>query len=395
MAAWAAVFALLLLVSHSAYSQPSAATPPQIRFEQGLQLLLDHEYAAAAQVFEQLYAATGSERVRLEWARAAYLSQDYDKAKALFKGVLATAPPLPVREKINVFLEDISLAQGRVDYSFSLVRDSNPRAIPGVRTFNLFGLPFEYKPQFDTSPKWGMNYRLLASKGFDPSRRWIASAGLLGTHYGDPAMNKAGFDAHMAYRLDFEPRVELKVSHESMDMGGKPLYRYTWLTGLHVIENQAGWRWSNELRHGTIEYPLYDYQNSTLSNYRLVAEKALAASFIAGVDLGWDIGGAKEEPYSYSGSSIGLTGTYYASSLDAKFQVKWSTSRRVHAAPDPLFDILRQDRRQNLTLNIEPSNFKIAGLIPVIELGYEKNDSTLPLSNYNRIIASLSLKRSY
>jgi hypothetical protein len=75
--------------------------------------------------------------------------------------------------------------------------------------------------------------------------------------------------------------------------------------------------------------------------------------------------------------------------------VKWSASRRQHAAPDPLFEIRRQDRRRNLTLNIEPSNFKIAGLIPVVELGYEKNDSTLPLSNYNRVIASMSLKRSY
>jgi hypothetical protein len=46
-------------------------------------------------------------------------------------------------------------------------------------------------------------------------------------------------------------------------------------------------------------------------------------------------------------------------------------------------------------LNIEPGNFKIAGLTPVIELGYEKNDSTLPLNNYNRVIASMNLKRSY
>jgi hypothetical protein len=394
MAASAGVFALLA-VAPPAFSQPSIATPPQVRFEQGLQLFLDEDYFAAAQLFEQLYAETGSERVRLEWARAAYLARDYDKAKALFKDVLAAAPPLPVREKIKVFLEDISLAQGRLDYSLSLVRDSNPRSIPGVRTFNLFGLPFEYKPQFDTSPKWGMNYRLLASKGLDPSRRWIASAGVLGTHYADPAMNKTGYEAHVAYRLAFEPRIELKVSQENMDTAGKPLYRYVWLTGLYVLENQAGWRLSNELRHGTIEYPLYDYQNSTLSNYRLVAEKALTAFFIAGVDLGWDIGRAKEGPYSYSGSSIGLAGTYYASSLDAKFQVKWSASRRQHAAPDPLFEIRRQDRRRNLTLNIEPSNFKIAGLIPAVELGYEKNDSTLPLSNYNRVIASMSFKRSY
>ncbi len=173
-------------------------------------------------------------------------------------------------------------------------------------------------------------------------------------------MNKAGFDVHMAYRLDFEPRVELKVSHESMDTGGEPLYRYTWLTGLHVIESQAGWRWSNELHHGAIEYPLYGYQNSILSNYRLVAQKALAPFFIAGVELGWDTGRAKEQAYSYSGNSIGLTGTYYASSLGTKFQMKGSSSTRQHAAPEPLFGILRKDRCRNITLNIEPSTLRIA-----------------------------------
>ncbi len=87
--------------------------------------------------------------------------------------------------------------------------------------------------------------------------------------------------------------------------------------------------------------------------------------------------------------------TYYASSLGTKFQMKGSSWTRQHAAPDPLFEIRRKDRRRNITLNIEPSTFRIGGLTPVLELGYEKNDSTLPLSNYNRVIVSMSLKRSY
>lgn len=385
----------MLLFAQLAGAESSSTAPPQVRFEVGLQLLFESKYAAAARVFEELYASTGSERVRLEWARTAYLLQDYDKAKTLFQAVLATAPPLAVREKIHVFLEDIALAQGRVDYSFSLVRDTNPMAIPSARTFNLFGLPFEYRPQFDSRPKWGANYRLGISKGLDEPRRWIASAGILGTHYGDPAMNKTGFDVHLTYRIQIEPRVELKLSHEELDLGSNPLYRYSWLTLLHVADSPAGWRWSNELRHGGIEYPAYAYQNSVLSSYRFAAEKSVSQFASMGFELGLERGRSVERAYAYAGSSHGLTGTYFSQAIATRLQLKWLTSRRHNAEVDPLFGVLREDRRQSLTLGLEPASFRVAGLTPFFEFGYEKNDSTLTLSVYDRVIASMTLKRSY
>jgi len=390
----AAICALLHLAP-AAFAQPTAAIAPQARFEQGLRLLLEHDYAAAARVFEQLYAATGSERVRLEWARAAYLMQDYDKAKALFMAVLASEPPLPVREKINFFLEDISLAQGRLDYSVSLVQDSNPRAIPSVRTFNIFGLPFEYRPQVDTSRKWGLNYRLLASKGLDNARRWVASAGVLGTHFGDPAFNKAGWDVHLAYRFAFEPRIELRASHESQDLGADPFYRYAWLTFTHSSEPFRSWRLSHEVRHGSIDYPLYTYQNSVLTSYRLISEKGLSPHAAAGFELGWDQGRAIELPYSHTGHSYGVMGTYFLDAIATRAQLKWSAAHRLNAAADPMFGIRREDRRQSVTLTLESSAIRLAGLTPVFEFGYEKNDSTLALINYDRTIASVTFRKTY
>jgi tetratricopeptide (TPR) repeat protein len=95
--------AALLLTACTAHAQPAEKLQAQVQFERGLGFLLIDDYAAAAATFERLYAATGSERVRLEWARASYLQQDYEQAETLFKAVLAADPPFPVREKIRYF----------------------------------------------------------------------------------------------------------------------------------------------------------------------------------------------------------------------------------------------------------------------------------------------------
>ena len=377
------------------YAQPVGTTQPQTRFESGLQFLLDKDYAAAAKVFEALFADTQSERVRLEWARTAYLLQDYEKAQSLFKAVLATAPPLSVREKIEVFLEDILLAQGRVDYSFSLVRDSNPTATPRVRSFNLFGLPFEYIPQTGSQPKWGIDYKLSGTKGLDESRRLIGSVGLLGTYFADSTTNRTGLDAHLVYRMLFEPRAELKISHERLDRGANPLYRYSWFTLLYGIETSAQWRWNNELRYGVIAYPLYAYQNTTLSSYRLTGDRAISQVAAIGFELGRETGRAAEHSYSFVGSSHGLTGAYFVAALATRVRLKWLVSNRRHAEADPFFGILRIDQQRNIVLTLEPTTLRIAGLTPVVELRYEKNASTLPLSNYDRMTASVTLKRGF
>jgi tetratricopeptide (TPR) repeat protein len=387
--------AALLLAACTAHAQPAEKPQAQVQFELGLGFLLNDDYAAAADTFERLYAATGSERVRLEWARALYLQRDYEQAETLFKAVLATGPPFPVREKIRYFLDDMSLAQGRLDYSVSLERDSNPRVIPSVRSFNIFGLPFEYQPQVDTSPKWGANYRLSGSKGLDDNRRWIVSAGVLGVHYGERALNKRGWDSHLTYRLQLEPRAEIKISHESMDTGGEALYRYSWATLLHVLETPSGWRWSNELRHGNINYPSYTYQNSRLSGYRIATEKSVSQFVALGAELAWDRGSAVEKPYSYTTLSHGLSGTYFMTSLASRLQLRWLSSSRKHAEMDPFFGVLREDKRSHIKLSLEPVNFRIAGMTPVIEVGYEKNESTLALINYKRSIAGITFRRSF
>lgn len=62
---------------------------------------------------------------------------------------------------------------------------------------------------------------------------------------------------------------------------------------------------------------------------------------------------------------------------------------------DPFFGVLREDKRSFVKLSLEPVNFSIAGMTPIIELGYEKNESTLVLISYKRTIAGITFRRSY
>jgi hypothetical protein len=62
---------------------------------------------------------------------------------------------------------------------------------------------------------------------------------------------------------------------------------------------------------------------------------------------------------------------------------------------DPFFGVLREDKRSHIKLSLEPVNFSIVGMTPVIEVGYEKNESTLALINYKRSIAGITFRRSY
>jgi len=115
-------------------------TDYQIRFEQGVGYMMAGNYMSAAYVFEALYTDSPTERIKLELARCLYYLGSKDRAKHLFEEVLDTNPPLPVREKIGEFLDDIAVSNGRFDYYFGLIRDTNPKAVPSNKTFRGNGM---------------------------------------------------------------------------------------------------------------------------------------------------------------------------------------------------------------------------------------------------------------
>ncbi len=76
---------------------PPAPDPHQTQFEAGLRNMFEGRYEQATSIFEDLYRKTRAVRVKLEWARAAFLWKRYELSRSLFDQVLEQPVPDVVR----------------------------------------------------------------------------------------------------------------------------------------------------------------------------------------------------------------------------------------------------------------------------------------------------------
>ena len=96
---------------------------PNFDFAYGLAALESGRPDEAVFAFERIaFNNTGQQRVRLELARAYFLSENYAAAETLFTEVLASNPTQNVRANIQAFLQLIDQAQSATEsqITFSL-----------------------------------------------------------------------------------------------------------------------------------------------------------------------------------------------------------------------------------------------------------------------------------
>jgi hypothetical protein len=75
--------------------------------------------------------------------------------------------------------------------------------------------------------------------------------------------------------------------------------------------------------------------------------------------------------------------------------VRASVSRRDFESEDPFFGAVRSDDKCGVYLNILKADWKIYGMAPMLDIGYEKNTSSIELFSYKRVISTMSFKKVY
>lgn len=370
-------------------------TDYQTRFEQGVGYMMAGNYMSAAFIFEALYADAHTERIKLELARCLYFLGKKDRAKQLFEEVLETNPPLPVREKIGEFLDDIAVSNGRFDYYFGLIRDTNPKAVPSNKTFYLFGVPLTYQPQFDTSPQYGVSYRLVGSKALDDHNALIASLSTYGVKFDSSTFDRNAIEAAVAYRFNDTPRIQTRLAVEQMTLANEHLYDYPSISLSYATDTDARFVWSNEIKGGRLTYPQYAYMNGVLASYTTSVTKNVLPQLNLGMELYFDRNSAAESPYAYKTQQLALLGNYYLTWLQTKAQFRLATSLKQFDAADPFFGEVRTDHRHIISLNLMRDDVNVMGLTPVVELSYEQTDSNISFYTYRKMNANVSFKRSY
>ncbi len=122
-----------------------APDDPQALFLSGLIAVAEKDYDNAIEQFRHvLVLQPDVDRVRLELARAFFLSGDFTNAERQFRFARAGNLPNEAKANVDTYLASIAL-QRRWQYRFSVAvaPDTNVNGGTGVRQVTIYGLPFE------------------------------------------------------------------------------------------------------------------------------------------------------------------------------------------------------------------------------------------------------------
>ena len=386
------------LCSGQATKQPSQeelAKLNQAQFDVALRLADEAKYREANELLLNLYERTNSPRVLLEGARVLYVAGEYAESEKLFRAVLKLEPPMMVQERVARYLDEITTANGRFDFSVGLISDTNPRAATSSETITLFGQTYTYNPGFDTTSKTGMSYSLIAEKSAGEKNRYVWGLAINGAKFSDTDFDRTSIEESLSYRLSDSPRLSIRIASEQYFLAGDYLYNMPSVSLKHVKEFSGEGYWTNEVKVGQITYKDYDYLGGMMYAYNTGFGRPIAENVVLGAEVGIDKMSAQESPYSYSTQSLSLLLNVYVPQFFIKYQVRASLSRRAFESEDPFFGAVRSDQKSGVYLNILKSNWKFYGMAPVLDIGYEKNRSSIELYSYKRVISTLSFKKMY
>ncbi|WP_176804919.1 surface lipoprotein assembly modifier [Paracoccus isoporae] len=95
-----------------------------------------------------------------------------------------------------------------------------------------------------------------------------------------------------------------------------------------------------------------------------------------------------------AGASVSLGGQYQ---FEGGYRLGLTLfhERNRYDGRHALFGIPRKDRRSIVTLQIGNSNLSLGGFSPTLNLGYERQRSTIPFNRYRNLTASIGLTREF
>ena len=300
-----------------------------------------------------------------------------------------------VQERVARYLDEITTANGRLDFSVGLISDTNPRASTSSETITLFGQTYSYNPGFDTTVKTGMSYGLIAEKSSGEKNRYVWGLAINGAKFSDTDFDRTSLEESVSYRLSDSPRLSVRLASEQYFLAGDFLYNMPSVSFKHVKEFSGEGYWTNEVKTGRITYRDYDYLGGMLYAYSTGFGRPIAENIILGAELGFDKMSAEESPYSYNTKSLSLLLNAYVPRFFIKYQVRATLSQRDFESEDPFFGTVRSDQKYGVYLNILKADWKLYGMAPMVDIGYEKNSSSIELYSYKRVISTLSFKKMY
>lgn len=365
----------------------------QIAFGQG-------RHEDAARIYRDLlYDDPELTRVRLELGRTLFALRRDDEAEHQFELALSgDSLPNPALDNIEQFLLQISERKvWRTRFSFALVPDSNINQATDAQTVDLFGLPFTLSEDArETSgigifSSAGVEWRPRLGKGL----RFSADLQGQRTDY-----EGAAFDDTVA---SFAVGPEFALGRSYLTLAATGFRR--WFGGgaynagiggtatlfvrpLHRLRLRA----EVGLRH--LEYDLQPERDGAVLGLQINPIFALNSASQLSAVIGFNREFAELTFWRSNAERFGV-GYYREMPFGLVAELRPEFVRRRFDALQPAFGRRREDKMLEIATRLQKRDMRIFGLIPTIEILFQRNISNIDLYDFSRLRAQIGLTKRF
>lgn len=355
----------------------------------------------------------GNPEARLELVRAFYALRDYERAERELRFILEADPPAEVRALVARYRERMRDARvaaapvakwtGYVEAGLGYDSNANVAAAQGSIFVPSLGAELIIDPAFvrDGDAFTELNAGLEYAHALSGSLAAMLGADLQVRSYADLDTfdsRAANLRAGLHQRLDLRDGVDYTLRHDEYELDHAG-YRRTQAAALEwhrTFGDRA--RLSIGAQGYRIRYLQEEESGSDSDILALAAgsayvfDRAARRVGLAGVYLGSDqaVGGRSDGDRRIYGASAGLQHGL-GPRLEGYASLAWLYSR--YAAVNPDFGIRRRDRQLDLSLG---ASWQLAdGWFLRPQLALTRNGSNIPVNEYRRTEAWLSLRREW
>jgi hypothetical protein len=330
-------------------------------------------------------------------ALAAVLDALGQEARAEFhreRALAGTDGPRPVAPPPAT--QQLPLWSGSLGFSVS--PESNPGQRSSAETVVVGGLPFVIDPDARAQPGTVLSFR--AQGAFQPELRPGLNARLALALSGDihdgatPDETQLTVEAGLSQRTAAGGRVQGALTWTQVWRDGEG---YSEGPGLSLgLTRPMGPRGRLTLTGAVqhLSYPSLVGWDGPRSLVALGYSHALAPNTVLRGGLRLERTDVPSGSVSYGAATLSF-GVSHAFRGGVSVDLDLAHRATRHDAPVVLFGTLREDRRDTLTLRLLHSRVSVAGFAPVLELGFERQRSTIPIYSYENAGVSLGLTRRF
>jgi len=338
---------------------------------------------------------------RLELANALEAAGQPERARYHYALARGAALPPPLATEVTRRIDRIDRARvWEGNFRFAIVPESNPARRTASDTILIGDLPFKLKDGSRAQPARGieLGLGLAALPQLGPDLRLRLGAAVDARLYGEgePDDVQARAELGLLHFGDRNRRLGAGLTLGKRWIDGEPYAntRGVYLTWGRSIDARARSALNLTLIRERTDYEAPGTEPAT----RSIAAASLSHTVTPRLQLSFGLQLERTESVlateAGQGGAVTL-GARYAFEGGLLAELTLALGRHEREGPDRLLGIVREDRRQSLTLKLTHRDWAVAGFAPVLELGAERQDSTNDLYSYENHRALLGITRRF